>query len=64
MTPDQAGPELGPFVPPHMAKDVLKACEATVGVQPEITDAVERITGTPARGFVRWAEDHADHFRH
>jgi hypothetical protein len=62
--PDQAGPELFPFVPPHMVKDLLKAFEATVGVQPEITDAAERITGTPARGFARWAADHADHFRH
>ncbi|MEU9050997.1 MULTISPECIES: hypothetical protein [unclassified Streptomyces] len=47
-----------------MVKDLLKAFEATVGVQPEITDAVERITGTPARSFARWAADHADHFRH
>ncbi|MEU8985370.1 NAD(P)H-binding protein [Streptomyces sp. NPDC048558] len=62
--PDQAGPELFPFVPRHMVKDLLKAFEATVGVQPEITDAVERITGTPARSFARWAADHADHFRH
>lgn len=34
-----------------------------VEVPPEITDAVERITGTPARSFARWAEDHADDFR-
>ncbi|WP_406416855.1 NAD(P)H-binding protein [Streptomyces sp. NBC_01614] len=64
VTPDQAGPELFPFVPPHMVKDLLKAFEATVGVQPEITDAVERITGAPARSFARWAEDHAADFRH
>ncbi|KUM82010.1 NmrA family NAD(P)-binding protein [Streptomyces curacoi] len=62
--PDQAGPELFPAVPPHMLQALIKAFEATVGVTPEITDTVERITGTPARGFARWAEDHVDDFRH
>lgn len=61
--PDQAGPELFPSLPPHMLQALLKAFEATVGVPPEVTDTVERITGTPARTFARWAEDHADDFR-
>lgn len=61
--PAQAGPELFPSVPPHMVQALLKAFEATVGVPPEITDTVERITGNPARTFAHWAEDHADDFR-
>ncbi|MFE7270773.1 NAD(P)H-binding protein [Streptomyces sp. NPDC057623] len=61
--PDQAGPELFPSLPPHMLQPLLKAFAATVGVTPEITDTVQKITGDPARTFARWAEDHADDFR-
>ncbi|MEU6377951.1 NmrA family NAD(P)-binding protein [Streptomyces sp. NPDC046909] len=61
--PEQAGPELFPHVPPHLLPGLLKSFEATVGVPPEITDTVEKITGTPARTFEQWAKDHADAFR-
>ncbi|KMS66724.1 FMN-dependent NADH-azoreductase [Streptomyces viridochromogenes] len=63
MPPEQAGPELFPSLPPQMLQPLLKAFEATVGVTPEITDTVQKITGEPARTFARWAEDHADDFR-
>ncbi|WP_328428433.1 hypothetical protein [Streptomyces sp. NBC_00443] len=42
----------------------MSAVTGATGVQPEITDAVETITGTPARSFAQWAEGHADDFRH
>lgn len=61
--PDQAGPELFPHVPPHMLAGLLKVFAATVDVPPEITTTVERLTGTPARTFATWAEDHVDDFR-
>ncbi|MFJ7148244.1 NAD(P)H-binding protein [Streptomyces sp. NPDC100445] len=61
--PAEAGPELFPHVPPHMLERLLKTFAETVGVAPEITGTVERLTGTPARAFDRWAHDHAGDFR-
>jgi uncharacterized protein YbjT (DUF2867 family) len=61
--PDQAGAVLFPHVPPHMLPDLLKALAATVGVPPETTTTVEQITGTPARTFDDWAQDHTEDFR-
>ncbi|MFI5682677.1 NAD(P)H-binding protein [Streptomyces sp. NPDC051636] len=61
--PEEAGPELFPHVPPEIVKGLLKSFEAAVGVPPEITTTVEKLTGVPARTFARWAEDHADDFR-
>jgi uncharacterized protein YbjT (DUF2867 family) len=61
--PDEAGPELFPHVPPHMLAGLLKVFAATVDVPPEITTTVEQLTGTPARTFATWAEDHAADFR-
>jgi uncharacterized protein YbjT (DUF2867 family) len=60
--PEEVGPELFPHVPPHMLQGLLKSFAATVGVAPEITDTVEKLTGTPARPFARWAEDHTRDF--
>ncbi|WP_322741022.1 NAD(P)H-binding protein [Streptomyces hygroscopicus] len=63
MPPDEASAELFPHVPPPVLQALLKTYEAAVGVPPEITTTVEKITGTPARAFATWAEDHADDFR-
>ncbi|WP_018548004.1 NAD(P)H-binding protein [Streptomyces sp. LaPpAH-108] len=63
VSPEQAGPELFPHAPPEFVQSLLKSFAATVGVAPEITDTVEKITGVPARTFGRWAEDHAGDFR-
>ncbi|MGW5104092.1 NAD(P)H-binding protein [Streptomyces sp. NPDC004100] len=63
VSPEQAGPELFPHVPPEFVQALLKGFAASVGVAPEITGTVEKITGTPARTFGRWAEDHAADFR-
>ncbi|MGW2646083.1 NAD(P)H-binding protein [Streptomyces sp. NPDC001393] len=60
--PHEAGPELFPHVPAPMLERLLRTFEETVGVQPEITDTVQKLTGTPARTFARWAQDHAQDF--
>ncbi|MGW0204444.1 NAD(P)H-binding protein [Streptomyces sp. NPDC003233] len=60
--PSEAGPELFPHVPPHMLERLLQTFEETVGVPPEITDTVEKLTGVPARTFAQWARDHAEDF--
>ncbi|MFI6351784.1 NAD(P)H-binding protein [Streptomyces sp. NPDC050743] len=60
--PRQAGPELFPHVPPQMLERLLRTFEETVGVPPEITGTVEKLTGTPARTFAQWARDHTEDF--
>ncbi|MFF1485145.1 NAD(P)H-binding protein [Streptomyces sp. NPDC058319] len=60
--PEQAGPELFPHVPPHMLQSLLDTFRDTVGATPETTTTVEDITGTPARPFATWAEDHRKDF--
>ncbi|ANP54440.1 uncharacterized protein YbjT (DUF2867 family) [Streptomyces griseochromogenes] len=61
--PREAGRELFPHVPPPMLDRLLGNFEESIGVPPEITGTVEKITGTPARTFARWAEDHSEDFR-
>ncbi|MFF8730744.1 NAD(P)H-binding protein [Streptomyces sp. NPDC015171] len=61
--PAEAGPELFPHVPPPMLERLLQTFAETVGVPPEITGTVERLTGTPARTFAQWAQDHTAAFR-
>lgn len=63
LSPDEAGPELFPHVPPDVLPALLKTLAASVGTPPEITDTVREITGRPARPFAVWAEDHLDDFR-
>ncbi|MEV5319794.1 NAD(P)H-binding protein [Streptomyces sp. NPDC052687] len=61
--PHEAGPDLFPHVPQDALEGFLKTIGGLVGTEPEITGTVEEITGSPARTFSRWAEDHADDFR-
>ncbi|MGW4906718.1 NAD(P)H-binding protein [Streptomyces sp. NPDC004270] len=61
--PEEAGPLLFPQTPPELVRGLLKTFADTVGVAPEITAAVEEITGTPARTFEQWAEDHTTDFQ-
>lgn len=61
--PERAGAELFPHMPPQLLQFLLKSWDASVGRAPEITDTVEKITGTPARTFEQWARDHAAAFQ-
>ncbi|MBL1084821.1 NAD(P)H-binding protein [Streptomyces actinomycinicus] len=61
--PAEAGPELFPDLPPQLRDRLLQSFAETVGVPPEITGTVEKLTGTPARTFAEWARDHAGDFR-
>ncbi|MEU0336815.1 NAD(P)H-binding protein [Streptomyces sp. NPDC006193] len=61
--PAEAAPELFPYVPPQMLERLMQSFAATVGVPPEITGTVEKVTGAPARTFARWAHDHTADFR-
>lgn len=63
VAPEEAGPDLFPHVPPGMLESLLKSFRAAVGATPEINDTVEKITGTPARTFTHWAEDHRPDFQ-
>lgn len=60
---DEVDAELFPHVPTEMLRGLLNRLAASVGTTPEITTTVEKLTGTPARTFATWAEDHADDFR-
>ncbi|MFI8276333.1 NAD(P)H-binding protein [Streptomyces sp. NPDC085929] len=51
------------YIPGPYADALLDYWAASDGLPAEITDAVERLTGHPARSFESWAEDHADAFR-
>ncbi|MER5514877.1 NAD(P)H-binding protein [Streptomyces sp. NPDC002763] len=61
--PEEAGPLLFPQTPPELVRGLLKTFADTVGVAPEITTAVEEITGSPARTFEQWAKDHTTDFQ-
>ncbi|MFD3585148.1 NAD(P)H-binding protein [Streptomyces sp. NPDC058683] len=61
--PAEAGPLLFPQTPPELVRGLLKTFADTVGVAPEITAAVEEITGSPARTFEQWAKDHTTDFQ-
>lgn len=61
--PEEVGTDLFPHVPAEMLPRMLELFATTVGVEPAITDTVEKVTGAPARTFAQWAKDHADDFR-
>ncbi|MFE6411245.1 NAD(P)H-binding protein [Streptomyces sp. NPDC057837] len=60
--PGEASPDLFPHVPPGMLPALLDSLAATVGTPPEVTDTVHAVTGTPARPFTTWAEEHKADF--
>lgn len=63
ISPDEAGPELFPHVPPGMLRALMDTFAESVGTPPETTGTVGEITGRPARPFAAWAEDHVDDFK-
>ncbi|MDI3419204.1 NAD(P)H-binding protein [Streptomyces sp. B-S-A12] len=60
---DEAVETLYPDMPRDMVRAVLKSTEESGHSAPEVTTAVERITGRPARTFAAWARDHREDFR-
>ncbi|WEO98037.1 NAD(P)H-binding protein [Streptomyces sp. FXJ1.172] len=60
--PREVAPELFPDLPPQMLQRLLQTFADTVGVPPEITDTVGKLTGAPARTFAEWARDHVGDF--
>ncbi|MGX8907634.1 NAD(P)H-binding protein [Streptomyces netropsis] len=45
------------------AEDIIRYFGASVGQEALVTDAVQRVTGHPARSFEQWARDHVADFR-
>jgi hypothetical protein len=49
-------------IPAHFADSLLDWWQSCDGVPAELTQAVEELTGHPARTFATWATDHATDF--
>ncbi len=60
LSPEEALRELG--MPPPVASMLLGAWGAALGQPAYVTNAVEQVTGTPARTFREWATEHAAAF--
>ncbi|MFF8268873.1 NAD(P)H-binding protein [Streptomyces sp. NPDC016562] len=54
--------EVDGYIPGPYADALLEYWASTDGLPVEITPAVERLTGHPARTFRTWVEDHGDAF--
>ncbi|MEV6956512.1 NAD(P)H-binding protein [Streptomyces sp. NPDC051183] len=54
--------EVDGYIPGPYAEALLDYWAAGDGLPVELTDAVERLTGHPARSFDAWCEDHAEAF--
>lgn len=54
--------EAGGYIPGPYADALLDLWAAADGLPADITDAVERLTGHPARTFRTWAQEHAGAF--
>ncbi|AJT65203.1 hypothetical protein T261_3535 [Streptomyces lydicus] len=52
----------GPHFPKEAALELVRMFGGTVDTAPAVSDAVERVTGRPARTFAEWARDHAADF--
>jgi uncharacterized protein YbjT (DUF2867 family) len=63
MSPEEARSELLATMPPPVISMLMNAWEAALGQPAYVTSAVEELTGTPARTFRDWADDHAAEFR-
>ncbi|MCC0098061.1 NAD(P)H-binding protein [Streptomyces flavotricini] len=63
VTAEQWKAEVDGYIPGPYADALLEYWAAGDGIPAEITDAVEHLTGHPARTFEAWAHDHAEAFR-
>ncbi|WP_407287529.1 SDR family oxidoreductase [Streptomyces sp. BP-8] len=53
----------GPHLPKEAARELVRMFGGTVDAPPfALSDAVERVTGHPARTFAQWAREHAADF--
>jgi uncharacterized protein YbjT (DUF2867 family) len=62
-TDEEARAHFRGFLPPHLADAILNAWRDSVGVPPNVSPEVERITGRPGRTFAQWALDHVADYR-
>ncbi|MBS1786884.1 MAG: NmrA family NAD(P)-binding protein [Acidobacteria bacterium] len=62
ISPDEAQRELLTVIPPPAVTMLLNAWAAALGRPAYVTTAVEDLTGTPARSFRDWVQDHASEF--
>ncbi|MFD5510596.1 NmrA family transcriptional regulator [Streptomyces sp. NPDC127051] len=63
VTAEQWKAEVEAYISGAYADALLDYWAASDGLPVEITDAVEHLTGHPARTFETWAHDHAEAFR-
>jgi uncharacterized protein YbjT (DUF2867 family) len=63
LTPDQSREYLRQILPEWVVEATVAWWAATDRTPCEVTDLVEKLTGTPARPFSRWAADHVADFR-
>ncbi|MET9338616.1 NAD(P)H-binding protein [Nonomuraea sp. NPDC003804] len=64
MPPEEAVTQLATvWGDPVLAREAVAAWGGFVAAPEQVTDAVERLTGRPARSFAAWAADHAADFR-
>ena len=63
LTPDEFRQSTAGVWPPMLVEMLLTAWAATMGVPAYVSHAVGEITGTPARTFRQWADDHVAAFR-
>ncbi|MEV4442859.1 NmrA family NAD(P)-binding protein, partial [Streptomyces sp. NPDC049577] len=61
--PEEWKASVSGFLPPALADALLALAAETDGRPDTVTDAVEELTGHPARTFAEWADENADAFR-
>ncbi|GAA2061506.1 NAD(P)H-binding protein [Catenulispora yoronensis] len=59
---DAVREQMSAHVPAPILDDIIGIWAASVGNPRPVTDAVERVTGHPARSFATWVQDHAAAF--
>jgi uncharacterized protein YbjT (DUF2867 family) len=62
VTPEEWKSDVEGYIPGPYADALLAYWAAQDGLPVEVTDAVEQLTGHPARTFETWAEEHAAEF--
>lgn len=63
ITRRQAQQQRPPHFPEQVLEELMDIAAATVGTARPVTGTVEAVTGTPARTYREWAEEHAAAFR-